>query len=117
MYKKYNTSYTNQGVQFIYKSSEVNGVLTVKLDGDFSTYPYIDTMAFLSKDKDELSNVSSKKCYELKDVYGDRERCSECDGDIIIQSYYGDNVLCHSCSTGHQKLKELGIETKWNKKV
>ncbi len=117
MYKKFNTSYTNQGVQFIYKGSDINGVLTVKLDGDFNSYPYIDTMAFLSKEKDELSNVSSKNCYELKSVYGDRERCGECDGDIIIQDYRGHSVLCYDCSTGHQKLKELGIETKWNKKV
>jgi hypothetical protein len=117
MYKKFNTSYTNQGVQFVYKGSDVNGVLTVKLDGDFSTYPYIDTMAFLSKEKDELSNVSSKNCYELKSVYGDRETCEDCDGNIIIKDYRGKDVLCSDCSTGHQKLKELGIETKWNKKV
>jgi hypothetical protein len=118
MYKKYNVSYVDQSVQFIYKGSEVNGVCTVKLDGNFPTYPYLDTMAFLSKDKDELSNVSSKKCYVLKNVYGERERCEDCEGDIIFKDYSGnDDVLCDQCSTGHQKLKELGIETKWNKKV
>jgi hypothetical protein len=117
MYKKFNTSYTNQGVQFIYKGVDVNGVLTVKLDGDFNSYPYIDTMSFLSKEKNELSNVSSKRCYELKSVYGDRDRCSVCDGDIIIHEYGNKEVLCYDCSTGHKKLKELGIETKWNKKV
>jgi hypothetical protein len=116
-YKKYNVSYTDQSVQFIYKGSEVNGICSLKIDGGFSTYPYIDTMAFLSKDKDELSNVSSKKCYVLKNVYGERERCEDCEGDIIIQDYRGDDVLCDQCSTGHQKLKELGIETKWNKKI
>lgn len=70
-----------------------------------------------SKEKDELSNVSSKKCYVLKNVYGERERCGDCGGDIIIQDYRGNDVLCHDCSSGHQKLRELGIETKWNKKV
>jgi len=116
-YKKYNISYSHKSVQFLYRGSEVNGVCSVKLDGDFLNYPYIDTMSFLSKEKDELSNVSSKKCYVLKSVYGDRERCEDCNGDIIVNDWSGNRVLCDECSDGHEELKKLGIETKWNKKV
>jgi len=116
MYKKYNVSYINQSVQFIYKGSEVNGVCTVKVKGDFSTYPYVDTMAFLSKDKDELSNVSLKRGFKLKDVWGKKEKCDFCNGDILVY-YHGKEELCDDCSDGHLELKKLGVETKWNKRV
>jgi hypothetical protein len=42
-----------------------SGEVKLKLDADFRNYPYIDTMCFLSKDKDSLSNLSDKKCYIL----------------------------------------------------
>jgi signal peptidase I len=38
-------------------------------------------------------------------------------GDVIVFNYKGDKELCSSCSAGHEKLKGLNIETKWNKKV
>jgi hypothetical protein len=113
MYKRFNTSYIYQSVEFVYKGSNVNGVLKVELNGDFSQYPYVDTMSFLSKDKKQLSNVPSKRCYKLKSLYGSKERCDECLGRITLDDY---GTLCSECSTGHQRLKELGVETKWNKK-
>ena len=60
-----------------------------------------------------LSNLSDKKSYYLHGLYGERERCEDCDGDVIL---YGGE-LCYNCSSGHQTLKDMGIETKWNRKV
>ncbi len=116
-YKKFNVSYIEQSVQFVYKGSDVSGVCRVKLEGDLSKYPYLDTMAFLSKDKKELLNVSDKKCFVLKSVWGERERCEECDGKIIVDTFFSKETLCGECSKGHDILKNLGVETKWNKKV
>lgn len=116
-YKKKTSSHDGENVIFIYKGSEVAGEVKLKLDGDFRNYPYVDTMCFLSKDKDSLSNLSDKNCYYLHSVYGDRERCEDCDGDILIKDYDGDKQLCMDCSRGHQVLRNMGIETKWNKKT
>jgi hypothetical protein len=115
-YKKLVSSHDNDNVCFIYKGQEVYGEVKLKLDGNFNTYPYVDTMCYLSKDKDSLSNLSDKRCYILHDVYGDRERCECCDGDVILQ-WSGHKELCSDCASGHQVLKKMGIETKWNKKV
>ena len=73
-------------------------------------------MAFLSKDKDELSNVSLKRGFKLKDVWGKKEKCDFCNGDILVY-YHGKEELCDDCSDGHLELKKLGVETKWNKRV
>jgi hypothetical protein len=70
-------------------------------------------MCFLSKDKNSLSNLSDKKSYYLHGLYGERERCEDCDGGITLDNY---GTLCSNCSSGHQTLKKMGIETKWNKK-
>jgi hypothetical protein len=115
-YKKYATSQDSEGVCFIYKGKEVAGEVKLKLKGDFRYYPYVDTMSYLSKDKDSLSNVSDKNCYVLQDIYGDHEGCESCDGDVILK-WDNHKELCSDCASGHQVLKKMGIETKWNKKV
>jgi hypothetical protein len=115
-YKKRMNSHVADNVLFVYKGQDVAGEVKLKLEGDFRNYPFIDTMCFLSKDKDSLSNLSDKKCYHLHVVYGERERCEDCEGDVI-RSGWGEKELCSSCSSGHKTLKEMGIETKWNKKV
>ena len=115
-YKKKMNSHVDDNVLFVYKGQDVAGEVKLKLDGNFNSYPFIDTMCFLSKDKDSLSNLSDKKCYHLHDVYGERERCETCEGNVIV-NWSGDKELCSECSSGHQTLKDIGIETKWNKKV
>jgi hypothetical protein len=115
-YKKKMNSHVDDNVLFVYKGQDVAGEVKLKLEGDFRNYPFIDTMCFLSKDKDSLSNLSNKKCYHLHSVYGERERCEDCEGDVIVGGW-GEKELCSSCSDGHQTLKDMGIETKWNKKV
>ena len=116
-YKKNISSHDGDNVLFVYKGTEVAGEVKLKLRGNFSEYPYVDTMCYLSKDKDSLSNLSDKRCYCLHSLYGERERCEDCDGDIITTDFEGDKYLCNECSSGHITLKDMGIETKWNKKI
>jgi hypothetical protein len=116
-YKKKMNSHVDDNVLFVYKGQDVAGEVKLKLEGNFRSYPFIDTMCFLSKDKTSLSNLSDKNCYHLHDVYGDREKCEDCDGDVVVKRWSDKKELCTSCSSGHQTLKDLGIETKWNKKV
>lgn len=117
LYKKRMNSSVDDSVKFVYKGKDVFGEVTVKLDGDFSNYPFVDTMCFLSKNKKTLSNLSDKDCYHLHSVYGDCNKCDSCDGEIIIRGGWRGKSLCYNCSSGHETLKGLGIETKWNKKI
>lgn len=93
-----------ESVKFKYKGKNVYGKIKVKLDGDFSEYPYLDTLFCLSKDLDELSNVPSWKCYQLWDTEGERGRCDTCDGKSK------NNDLCMTCSEGVKLLREKGIK-------
>lgn len=116
LYKKKMNSSIEDNVKFVYKGQDVFGEVTVKLkDGDFSTYPFVDTMCFLSRNQKTLSNLSDKDCYMLHSVYGECSECDTCDGDVI--NPYRKGELCYSCGLGHSALKSIGIETKWNKKV
>jgi hypothetical protein len=118
LYKKKMSSSIDDNVKFVYKGQDVFGEVTVKLDGDFSNYPFVDTMCFLSKNKNTLSNLPDKEGYQLHSVYGDCNQCDDCDGNIILRSgWSGDKYLCNNCAQGHDTLKELGVETKWNKKI
>lgn len=116
MYKKFMNSHISTNVCFLYDGKEVLGEVKVKLDGDFRSYPFIDTLCFLDKKKDSLSNLPDKDGFFLHSVYGDCYQCDVCDGDII-RNYDIGKTLCYECSSGHTLLKEEGIETKWNKKV
>jgi hypothetical protein len=97
-YKKKMNSHVDDNVLFVYKGEDVAGEVKLKLEGNFRSYPFIDTMCFLSKDKDSLSNLSDKKCYHLHDVYGDREKCEDCDGDVILLKI--DQIGGIACHTG-----------------
>lgn len=105
MYKKRMSYGYDEAVLFVYKGKDVAGEIRVKLDGDFGDYPFIDTLAFLSREKDELSNIPSRKCYILHDTEGERERCNECDGKMK------NSDLCDSCCGGVRVLNSKGVET------
>jgi hypothetical protein len=106
------TAGLNDNWKFSYKDKVYYGEITVKLDGNFREYPYLDTLSFLNKDKDKLSNLPDKKCYLLDDTEGEIFRCYNCEGELI----FGDE-LCDVCCLGHSGLSELDIETKWNTKA
>jgi hypothetical protein len=117
-YKKVMNSHVEENVLFSYKGADIAGEVVVKLDGDFNSYPFIDTMCFLGKDKKYLSNISQLKGWHLHSVYGEREKCDDCEGKLVFN--YGKHAwgksyeVCDSCSSGHRKLKSLGIETSIN---
>ena len=73
LYKQSMTCGDSWAVKFKYNRKEVLGEISVKIDGKHPKYPYMDTLFCLNKDKDELSNVPSWKCYRLWDTDGDRE--------------------------------------------
>ena len=112
-YKKVMNSHVEENVLFSYKGADIAGEVVVKLDGDFNSYPFIDTMCFLGKDKKYLSNISQLKGWHLHCVSGGREKCDDCEGKLVFN--YGKSYeVCDSCSSGHRKLKRLGIETSIN---
>ena len=116
LYKKKMNSYFVDNVKFIYKGKDVLGEVTVKLDGDFKDYPFIDTLCFLDEKKKQLSNLPNEDNYILHSVSGRCDPCESCGGDLYYDS---DNKeeLCSECCEGHEELKKLGIETKINKNI
>jgi hypothetical protein len=92
--------------KFSYNDMNYYGEIIVKLDGNFRKYPYLDTLCFLNKNKDELSNLPDEKCWFLNDTEGIKDRCTYCRGNIWLDG--GD---------GHYGLIQKNIETKWNTKV
>jgi hypothetical protein len=115
LYKKKMNSYLSDNIEFVYKGKDVFGEVTVKLDGDFKYYPFVDTLCFLDEKKKQISNLPSEGNYILHSVSGDCDPCGECDGDIYTNDE--NDILCSECGAGHEKLKELGIETKINKNI
>lgn len=106
-YKKSASSLDNQNIFFVYRGTQVAGEVVVKLEGDFESYPYLDTLSFLAKDKKFLSNLSSPGGWRLLSVWGQKEKCSYCEGKVFNK--HGD--LCNGCSVTHKTLEGLGITT------
>lgn len=78
--KAHNNSDNEKGMIFKFKGQIVKLKIICKVEGDCDEYPYMDTLKYLSKGKDELSNIGFKKGYELEDTDGGCETCSFCDG-------------------------------------
>lgn len=114
LYKQKNNSYIEDNIKFMYKGKPLMGEIKVKLDGDFSSYPFIDTLCFLSKKMGDLSNIPSKDCFLLHSVSGDCEVCSDCYGEILR---YDNTEFCTSCGLGIEELEKAGIKTKSLKKL
>ncbi len=112
LYKKRMNSHLDSNVRFVYKGKDVFGEATVKLDGDFEYYPFVDTMCFLDDKKKQLSNLPSEGGYVLHSVDGECEQCEQCGGEL----YYDElcSELCSDCCEGHEELKKLGIKTDIN---
>ena len=86
-------------VDFMYNGKDIKGIIKVKLDGDCKEYPYLDTLAFLNKKQTMLSNIPLKKYgYLLHSVYGELERCDDCNGSLI------DGYHNCSCTSGRESL-------------
>ena len=115
LYKAVMNSHTETNVDFMFNGAPVSGEITVKLNGSCGTYPFVDTLCFLDKDRETLSNLTSKGCYWLHSTCGDDDGCDDCEGDCFRVEGQ-EKVICSYCSDGHIELKKKGIETKINKK-
>jgi hypothetical protein len=117
MYKRIMNGHVSTAVEFIYNNEVIYGEINIELDNlDFSKYPYLDTLPFLSKKKKRLSNTPQEKSYFLHSVDGDCDRCDDCGGYVIL-THYDDERFCDKCGEGHETLAKKGIETKWNMKI
>lgn len=110
MYKENMNCHVWDNIKFIYDGKKIKGEIIVKSEVDFKKTPFLDTLCFLNKEKDELSNIPSKKCYWLHSTDGYVDRCYECDGNIII-----DNSYCDECSSGLQFLINNKIKCSFKK--
>lgn len=100
LYKLKNNSHVDDNIKFMYKGESILGEVKVKLDGDFSKYPFIDTMCFLSKKLGDLSNIPTKDCYFLHSISGECEMCNRCGGQV--KEYKDD--YCSDCGLGIEEL-------------
>ena len=110
LYKKNMNCHTNENINFIYNDIKIKGEIIVKLDGDVKEAPFLDTLCFLNKEKDQLSNIPSKKCYFLHDTDGGIYRCNECDGDVLDSAGF-----CVNCSDGLEILIDEKIPCSFKK--
>lgn len=118
LYKEKNNSHIDNNVRFIYKGKPLLGIIKVKLDGDLKEYPFLDTMPFLTKEKNMISNIPSRGCYFVHTVTGECVKCSTCRGNIYSDKLE-DNILsakvnrksfqyglCNECGMGIHELVE-----------
>ena len=112
LYKKYNHAYIVYNVNFSYKEKDIFGECTVKVDGDFKNYPFIDTMCFLNNEKDQLSNIPSKNCYFLHSTEHECEKCEGCKGDVILSK--NPLSFCDMCGSGVSFLHRQKIDNSYS---
>lgn len=103
LYKSKMNSHIDSNVYFKYKGGDVKGVVKVKLDGKARNYPFVDTMCFLNKEKNELSNIPSEDSFMLHSVSGECEVCDNCNGKIFIcdrdECRWNDGIVdCDDCN-------------------
>ena len=116
LYKKYMNSHTNSNVEFIYDGKDVYGEITVKLNGDVDKAPFVDTLCFLNKQQNALSNLPSKDCNWLHYTDGSYDECGTCEGKCFEKAGFYIKAICENCGDGHIALKKRGIETAINLK-
>ena len=101
MYKNRNSSDSNEALLFRYNENPVFGKIVVKLkEGNFKQYPFVDTLSFLDKKKETLSNIGSMNCYVLSSTSGEREFCNTCAGKGKDGCNYCDDdgtITCGNC--------------------
>ena len=116
LYKKYMNSHTSSNVEFVYGGKDVYGEITVKLNGDVDKAPFVDTLCFLNKQQNTLSNLPSKDCSWLHYTDGSYGECGSCKGKCFEREGFYIKAICENCGDGHIALKKRGIETPINLK-
>jgi len=98
--KVHNNSDNLKGMILTLKGREIKLKIVCKVKGDCDEYPYMDTLKYLSKEKDEVSNIGFTKGYELEDTEGDCSRCDNCSGKGGEECDYCDEsgkIYCDTC--------------------
>ena len=116
LYKKYMNSHTSLNVEFVYGGKDVYGEITVKLNGDIDKAPFVDTLCFLNKQQNTLSNLPSKDCSWLHYTDGSHGACAICKGKCFEKEGFYIKAICENCGDGHIALKKRGVETPINLK-
>lgn len=116
LYKKTMNSHTSENVNFVYGGKDIYGEITVKLDGDVEKAPFVDTLCFLNKQQNAVSNLPSKDCSWLHYTDGSYGECGSCGGKCFEKEGFYTKVICENCGDGHIALKKRGIETAINLK-
>lgn len=100
MRKKMNSSNPEEGMKFIFGKKDISAHIVVKVDGDCDYYPYLDTLKFLNKDKNKISNIGYFYGYVLEDTNGDCDNCGQCGGtgyENCHECNGTENVECDEC--------------------
>ena len=98
--KAHNNSDNEKGMIFKFKGQIVKLKIVCKVEGDCDEYPYMDTLKYLSKEKDEISNIGFKKGFELQSTDGECFTCDNCDGkgaDECGDCDGSGETYCESC--------------------
>jgi hypothetical protein len=109
--KANNNSDNIRGMILKLRGETVKLKIVCKVEGDCDDYPYMDTLKYLSKEKNEISNIGFKKGYVLEDTDGDFSRCDDCDGkgSSECDDCYGDGrVECDDCGGEGEITKKSG---------
>ena len=124
MRKKMNSSNPEEGMKFIFGKKDISAHIVVKVDGDCDYYPYLDTLKFLNKDKNKISNIGYFYGYVLEDTNGDCDNCGQCGGtgyenchecngteNVECDECYGrGDIECTDCSYGEMDCEKcLGV--------
>jgi hypothetical protein len=97
--KAHNSSDNEKGMIFKLKGQIVKLKIVCKVEGNCDEYPYMDTLKYLSKEKDEISNIGFIKGYELEDTDGDSGTCDFCDGKGADECGDCDGSGENACAT------------------
>lgn len=95
LYKNSMSADTERSLAFYYNDDPVFGKITVKLKkANFTKYPFVDTLSFLSTKERLLSNIGFKDGLELTDTGGSPSKCYDCDGKGTTR------IGCILCDSG-----------------
>lgn len=99
-----NSSAYETSILFTYKNTPVVGQIVVKLSkAQFSEYPFMDTVGYVSVEDKFASNLPSKKnMLECFDTDGDSSYCYECEGSgkyegECLDCYGRGEIHCDTC--------------------
>lgn len=98
--KAFNNSDNEKGMIFKLKGEVIKAKIVCKVKGDCYDYPYLDTLKYLNKAKNELSNIGYKDGYVLEDTDGGVEACDNCGGrgTADCDECGGDGLIyCGNC--------------------